>query len=568
MNWILLALLPIGLAAGAAAGVLWERSSTARDRRAMDDGQVGDDGRTGPAVAEPERVRPTEVGRHPAEEERARLAMAVEQAGESIVVTDTDGTIRYVNPAFERVTGYRREEVLGKNPRVLKSGRQPEAFYRELWDVLTRGRTWRGHFVNRRKDGTLFEEEAVISPVRDASGGVVNYVAVKRDVTDERRKEEQVRRFQRMEAVAKLAGGIAHDFNNLLTAVIGYADLLILQLPDDGHHRRHAEEIKRAGARAANLTRQLLAFSRQQVLQPRELGLNEVLSGMETTLRRILGDRIELSILHGDRLGKVKADLSQVEQVLVNLSMRARDAMPAGGKLVVETANADLDDAYARRHLFVRPGPYVMVAISDTGEGLDAEAQAQLFEPFAGSKDSEKGLDLSSVYGIVKQSEGYIWVHSEPGGGTTFKIYLPRMDGEAAVRPMPAERLRGSETVLVVEDEAVVLDILREVLSGHGYTVLTAANGEEGLRVLSSHPGPIHLLLTDVVMPMMAGPDLSDRAAALRPETRTLYISGYTEHTVIRHGVSRRGAGFLQKPFTPETVARKVREVLDASKAP
>jgi PAS domain S-box-containing protein len=562
MTWILLALLPVGLAAGAAAGALWARSSSAPNRR------TAGNGRTGSAAAEPEQVERKAVERPSAEEERARLAMAVEQAGESIVITDTDGAIRYVNPAFERITGYRREEVLGKNPRVLKSGRHTEAFYRELWDVLTRGETWRGYFANRRKDGTIFEEEAVISPVRDASGGVVNYVAVKRDVTDERRKEEQVRRSQRMEAVAKLAGGIAHDFNNLLTAVIGYADLLILQLPEDGHHRRHAEEIQRAGTRAANLTRQLLAFSRQQVLQPRELGLNEVLSGMETTLRRILGDRIELSILRGDRLGKVKADPAQVEQVLVNLAMRARDAMPAGGKLVVETANADLDDAYARRHLFVRPGPYVMVALSDTGEGLDAEAQAQLFEPFASASGSEKGLGLSSVYGIVRQSEGYIWVYSEPGGGTTFKIYLPRMDGAAAVRPVPAERLRGSETVLVVEDEAVVLDIVREVLSGHGYTVLTAANGEEGLRVLSSHPGPIHLLLTDVVMPMMAGPDLSDRAAALRPETKTLFISGYTEHTVIRHGVPGRGAGFLQKPFTPEAVARKVREVLDAAKVP
>ncbi|HEX9191616.1 MAG TPA: PAS domain S-box protein, partial [Candidatus Deferrimicrobiaceae bacterium] len=498
MTWSALILLLIGLAAGAAAGALWARSSIARDRR------TGGNGRTGPGAAEEERARREAEARQAAEEERARLAMAVEQAGESIVVTDTDGAIRYVNPAFERVTGYRREEVLGKNPRVLKSGRQPEAFYRELWDVLTRGRTWRGYFVNRRKDGTLFEEEAVISPVRDATGGVVNYVAVKRDVTEERRKEEQVRRSQRMEAVAKLAGGIAHDFNNLLTAVIGYADLLILQLPDKGQHLRHAEEIKRAGTRAANLTRQLLAFSRQQVLQPRELGLNEVLSGMETTLRRILGGRIELSILHGDRLGKVKADPSQVEQVIVNLAMRARDAMPSGGKLVVETANAELDDAYARRHLFVRPGPYVMVAISDTGQGMDAETQALLFEPFASSAGSERGLGLSSVYGIVKQSGGFVWVYSEPGGGTTLKVYFPRIDGKAAARPAVPERLRGTETVLVVEDEAVVLDILREVLAGHGYNVLTATNGEEGLRILSAHPGPIHLLLTDVVVPMMA----------------------------------------------------------------
>ena len=556
-----LAILLLGLAAGAVAVALWPRPSPGVPRK-DEEGS-----RTGPAgPPEDGSTRQAAPPGQEAEEERARLAMAVEQAGESIVVTDADGAIRYVNPAFERVTGYRRNEVLGKNPRILKSGRQPDAFYRELWDALTRGQTWRGSFVNRRKDGTLFEEEAVISPVRDASGGVVNYVAVKRDVTEERRREEQIRRTQRMEAVAKLAGGIAHDFNNLLTAVIGYADLLILQLPNGGPHRRHAEEIKRAGTRAANLTRQLLAFSRQQVLQPREIVLNDALSGMEPALRGILGDRIELSILQGDRLGKVKADPSQVEQVVVNLAMRARDVMPSGGKVVVETANADLDDAYARRHLFVRPGPYVMVAVSDTGPGMDAEARALLFEPFAGSGGSGKGLDLSSVYGIVKQSEGYIWVYSEPGGGTTFKVYFPRVDGESGVRPLPPDRLRGSETILIVEDEAVVLDILREVLTGHGYKVLTAANGEEGLRTLSSHTGPIHLLLTDVVMPMMAGPDLSDRAADMHPETRTLFISGYTEHTVIRHGVSGRGAGFLQKPFTPEAVARKVREVLDAVK--
>jgi PAS domain S-box-containing protein len=561
MTWSTLILLLPAIAVGIVVGALWARLPSGRDRQGVGNGRTGSD------ANEAERNRREAAARQAAPEERARLALAVEQAGESIVVTDADGAIRYVNPAFERITGYRREEVLGKNPRVLKSGQQAAEFYRGLWDTLTRGQTWRGCFVNRRKDGTLFEEEAVISPVRDATGGVVSYVAVKRDVTQERRKEEQVRRALRMEAVAKLAGGIAHDFNNLLTAVIGYADLLILQLPDGSQSRRHAEEIKRAGARAANLTRQLLAFSRQQVLQPREVVLADVLSGMEASLRRILGDRIELSLLRGDGPGKVKADPSQVEQVVASLAMRARGAMPSGGKVVIETANADLDDAYARRHLFVKPGRYVMVAISDTGEALDAEAQAMLFEPFASSAGSKGGLDLSSVYGIVKQSEGYIWVHSEPGGGTTFKVYLPRVDGEAGVGPIPPDRLRGSETVLVVEDEAVVLDILREVLAGHGYNVLTATNGEEGLRILSSHPGPIHLLLTDVVVPMMAGPDLADRAAELRPETRTLFVSGYTEHTVIRHGVSGRGAGFLQKPFTPETVARKVREVLDATNA-
>jgi len=546
MTGIAVLFLLLGIIAGAGAGVLWGIAALARERRVLGDTKAG-------------------AGSPPGDEERARLAMAVEQAGEAIVITDTDGSIRYVNPAFERTTGYRREEVLGKNPRVLSSGRHPESFYREMWDALTRGQTWRGSFVNLRKDGTIFEEDAVISPVCDASGRVVHYVAVKSDVTEERRKEEHLRRVQRMEAVARLAGGIAHDFNNLLTAVIGYADLLILQLPAEGPYRRHAEEIKRAGTRAANLTRQLLAFSRQQVLQPRELNLNEVLTGVEGSLRQVLGDRIGLSFLRADGLGKVMVDPSQVEQVLVNLAGRARDAMPSGGKVIIETANASLDEAYARRHLFVRPGTYVMVSVTDTGPPMDPDSQADLFEPFSGSNGLGKGLGLSSVYGIVKQSDGYIWASSEPGDGTTFKVYFPRVDGGTAEgRSLPASLLRGTETVLIVEDEAVVLDLVREVLTGLGYKVLKAAHGEEGLRVLSSHPGPIHLMLTDVVLPMIAGPDLADRAVALRPETRVLFMSGHTEQTVIRHGVPGGGEVFLQKPFTPEAVARRVREVLDA----
>ena len=435
-----------------------------------------------------------------------------------------------------------------------------------LW---ARFRPGKERAVVEGRDGSAARgEEDVIYPVRDAAGRVENHLAVKSDVTEELRREEQLRRAQRMEAVAKLAGGVAHDFNNLLTAVIGYADLLLLQLPDGSPHHRHAEEIKRAGTRAAEVTRQLLAFSRQQVLQPRELSLNDFLGGVEATLRKHAGSRIALSFLRADDLGKVYADPAQIEQALVHLAMRAKEVMPGGGKLVIETINTDLDDTFARRHLFVRPGAYVMLAVTDTGPVMDAHAQDKLFEPFSDSSGPGKGLGLSSVYGIVKQSDGYIWVRSEPGGGTTFQIFLPRVDqGAAGVRPVPPARLRGSETVLVVEDEALVLDLVREVLSDYGYTVLTAAHGEEGLRVLSSHPGPIHLLLTDVVLPMMGGMDLAERAATLHPETRVLFMSGHTEDTVIRHGVPGRLEGYLQKPFNHDVVARKVREVLDAPRA-
>jgi len=520
----------------------------------------------------PDRGKPGEAGANAPGamgERLSRIADAVEQAGAAVVVTDADGTIEYVNPAFESITGYRRDEVVGKNPRILKSGRQDEAFYRDLWDHLAAGRSWKGVFVNRRKDGTLFEEEAVISPLRGAAGEATGYVAVKSDVTEDRRREEQRRRAQRMEAVARLAGGVAHDFNNLLTAVIGYADLLVLQLDKEGQQRRHSEEIKRAGMRAATLTRQLLAFSRQQVMRPKDLDLNDVLAGMEPALRKVLGAGIGLSIVRGEALGTVRVDPSQLEEVVVTLALRAREAMPEGGAVRLETANADLGEGDSRRHLFVASGPYVMLAVTDEGPGMDEETQARLFEPFSGDAGPGLGLGLSSVYGIVKQSEGYIWAESEPGRGTTFRVYLPRVDAvPSAVAPVPEERMRGTETVLVVEDEPVVLELVREVLADKGYTVLTAANGEEGVKVLTADPRPIHLLLTDVVMPVMAGPDLAERAEALRPGIKVLFMSGYTEQTVMRHGVVGRRSAILQKPFTSDTVARKVREALDAPRDP
>jgi len=508
--------------------------------------------------------------RKAAEESQARLTMAVEQAGESIVVTDTRGTIQYVNPAFERITGYDRMEVIGQTPRILKSGRHDAAFYRNLWETLRRGEVWRGTFLDKRKDGTLYEEDAVISPVRDPSGQVVNYVAVKRDVTDVRRMEEQLRQSQKMEAVGRLAGGVAHDFNNLLTAISGYSDLLLHRLPDYSTLRRDVEEIRKAGDRAAALTRQLLAFSRRQVLQPKVLDLNNVVTNMGQMLRRLIGEDIELSTDLSPSLSRVKADPGQIEQVIVNLAVNARDAMPDGGRITIATSDAELSPAYAAAHPEVRPGPHVLLSVADTGHGMSDETQAHLFEPFFTTKERGKGtgLGLATVYGIVHQSGGHLRVNSAADRGSTFLIYLPRVEApedgvQGADRPLLPHPSPGTETILLAEDEEVVRRLAREILSGNGYKVLEAGNGREALLLSEAHRGEIHLLLTDVVMPKMSGRELTERIRPLRPGLRILYMSGYTDDAILRHGVLEDGIPFLQKPFTPEELARKVREVLD-----
>ena len=503
-----------------------------------------------------------------AEEERARLSLAVEQAAEAILITDPAGVISYVNPAFERVTGYARSEVLGQNPRMLKSGKHGEEFYKNLWGTLLRGEVWSGRVINRRKDGTTYEAEAVISPVRDMATRIVNYVAVQRDVTRERQLEEQVRQSQKIEAIGRLAGGVAHDFNNLLTIISGYSDLLLARSGTEDATRGHVTEIKKAADRAASLTRQLLAFSRRQVLAPQVLDLNNVVANIHKMLRRLIGEDIDLVMLPAQDLGQVKVDPGQVEQILLNLVVNARDAMPQGGKIVIETANVALDASYAGGHFPVNAGPYVMLAVSDTGCGMDAEVQSHIFEPFFTTKEQGKGtgLGLAMVYGIVKQSEGYIWVYSEVGQGTAFKIYFPRVDTQPPQQEsarIPKEHAGGAETILLVEDESPLRVLVRGLLEGIGYTVLEAHDGEKALLSSKEYNGRIHLLLTDVVMPRMSGPDLAQQLAAFRQDMKVLYMSGYADDAIVQHGVLASNAAYLQKPFTPETLARKVREVLD-----
>jgi len=421
--------------------------------------------------------------------------------------------------------------------------------------------------------------ETHVEPLRGTDETLVGAISVALDITDRknaeealRASEEQLRQSQKMEAVGRLAGGVAHDFNNSLTAILGYAEMIARKLPPRDPLQESANEIIRSATRSAGFTRQLLAFSRRQVLQPKVLDLNAEVTDMEKLLRRLIGEDIHLIIQLGPGLSCVKADPGQIEQVILNLAVNARDAMPRGGRLTIETANVMLDAAFSARHEGVQPGAYVMLAVNDTGVGMDAETQLHLFEPFFTTKEVGKGtgLGLSTVYGIVNQSGGHILVVSSVGQGTAFKIYLPRVDevGEEPPPREPKDTLSppGSETILLVEDEDTVRTLVRLNLEDGGYQVLEAADGREALRVSAEHPQPIHLLLTDVVMPHLTGPELAKRLQPLRPETRIIYMSGYAAQA-IHTGMIRPGDVFIEKPFTNDLLLRKIREVLD-SRAP
>jgi PAS domain S-box-containing protein len=419
----------------------------------------------------------------------------------------------------------------------------------------------------RHHDGGYRWVRSEMRLARDASGSPLSIVGSWSDIDRRKQLEDQFRQAQKMEVVGQLAGGVAHDFNNLLTVISGYSQLLLSAGGMDEQKTRLVQEISKAGARAATLTRQLLAFSRKQVLEPRILDLNVLIADHEKMLRRLIGEDVVLSTALGPGLKRTKADPGQLEQVIMNLAVNARDAMPGGGKLTIETRNTELDETYARAHHDVKPGPYVLLSVSDTGCGIPPEVMSHIFEPFYTTKEQGKGtgLGLATVYGIVKQSGGHVSVYSEPGIGTTFRIYLPPVPGPAALEqavetpPMPG----GSETILLVEDEDAVRTLARHILQLCGYNVIEAGNGVEALRQIKEHQGPVHLILTDVVMPGMAGRALVERLAALRPEARVLYMSGYTDDAVIRHGILEAETAFLQKPFAPHMLATKVREVLD-----
>ncbi|HVC09801.1 MAG TPA: PAS domain S-box protein [Elusimicrobiota bacterium] len=619
-----------------------------------------------------------------------------------VAVTDAEGSIIYVNDRFCRLSGYSREELLRQNHRIINSGAHSKEFFGELWDTITAGKVWRGEVCNRAKDGSLFWESTVVTPIIGDDGKPVQYVVIRHDITaralmeqELRRSEEnqmlaaeaaqlgiwssdekdgrvewsplarkimgvgpeapasyeaymalihpddreavkreiergfrengrfsnehrvvwpdgsvhwvsttgraytdeqgrpartvgvvqdvtqaktaqerlaqielQLRQSQKMEGIGRLAGGIAHDFNNLLTAIGGYSRFLLDGLPAGDPMRDDVTEIMKAGERAGALTRQLLAFSRRQVLLPRVLDLNAVLADLEKMLKRIIGENIDFSFLPGADLGRVKADPGQIEQVVVNLAVNAKDAMPEGGRLVIETANVVLDGDYAGTHPGCAPGPYVMLAVSDTGCGMSDEVKSRIFEPFFTTKGQGKGtgLGLATVYGIVKQSRGSIYVYSEPGRGSTFKIYLPRT-GEAAeneIKRPGARAAGGSETILLVEDDALVHKFAARVLRQSGYAVLEARGPAEAIDICARSETPIDLMLTDVIMPQMHGYALAERLARLRPEMKVVFMSGYTEQLALDPALPQ-DVPFLQKPLAANAVLRKIRETLDAA---
>jgi two-component system cell cycle sensor histidine kinase/response regulator CckA len=516
----------------------------------------------------------TQQQKKSAEHSLRKLSCAVEQSADAIMITNSDGVIEYVNAAFENLTGYSRQEAVGEKPGILTSGQQAPELYRELWETISIGNVYRNILVNRKKNGELYYVDESISPIRNSDGVITHFVSNGRDLTKRLHLEAQLQQAQKMDVVGRLAGGVAHDFNNLLTVITSYSELALDAVVPGSATQSRLQEILSAARRAAELTRQLLAFSRNQPQALRVAELNPVVSGIVKTLNRLIGEDIELTFTPGEALGRMRLDPTQIEQILMNLAVNARDAMPQGGKCSFETSNVVLDEAYvASKKAMIPKGRYAVLTVSDTGSGISPDHLPHIFEPFYTTKPSGRGtgLGLATVYGIVKQNHGFVWAYSELGMGTVFKIYFPCVPDRVASTNLPgtaAEPIqRGTETVLLVEDEEALRRATSEFLILRGYRVLEARDGRHAMSVANDYGQPIHLAVTDVVMPHVSGGQLARELARIRPETEVLFVSGYAGQTVLDHKVVDVESNFLQKPFTLNQLAGKVRSVLDHKKS-
>ena len=517
-------------------------------------------------------------GRRRAEEalraSEENLAITLNSIGDAVIATDVRSRITRMNPVAEELTGWTSEEAKGRGHSEVF--RVIHAETREPVDSPVQNALRSGVVVELATDTSLLTKDGTerriadsAAPIRDKAGKVVGAVLVFRDVSEQYRLEERLRQALKMESIGRLAGGVAHDFNNLLSPIIGYADMVLAQLHREDPLYANIEVIRDAGRSAAKLTEQLLAFSRKQVLQMRVLNLTEVVAGMQRMVPRLIGEHIELVTSLAPAIGSVKADRSQIQQIVLNLAANARDAMLNGGSLTITTEDVVLDDAFARAHEGARPGLYVLLAISDTGQGMDARTLSHIFEPFFTTKERGKGtgLGLATVYGIVKQHEGYIWVESQPGKGTTFQIYLPRLEEEpkrGEVDAAASETAGGNETIMVVEDDKLVRKLACDILESNGYNVIEAQSPHEAKQIAERHQGRIHLLLSDVIMPQLSGKQLHEMLAPSRPDMKVLYMSGYPDDLIAHHGVLHSGIHFLQKPFSYDSLSRKIRETLDS----
>lgn len=497
-----------------------------------------------------------------------KLSLAVEKSADTVVITDRDGTIQYVNPAFETLTGYGREEAIGKTPRILKSGEHGPEVYQELWKTVLAGNVFRGILVNRKKNGELFCVEQSISPVMGPTGMITHFISNGRDLTERLRLEAHLLQAQKMDSIGRLAGGVAHDFNNLLTIITSYSELALDAITPGTNLESKLREILSAARRATQLTRQLLAFSRKQPQALRVVELEPVIADITQPLRRLIGEDIELTFTPSGS-NRVRIDPIQIEQILLNLAANARDAMPQGGQLTIETSDALLDDNYVQcKQAVVPTGHYALITVTDTGGGITPDHLPHIFEPFYTTKPSGEGtgLGLATVYGIVKQNRGFIWAYSEAGVGTVFKIYLPSVaaSGTSFEAPLSAVEsvLDGSETILLVEDENAVRRAVSEYLRLRGYTVLEAKDGLDALAIAKDYGSTIHLVVSDVVMPNMSGGQLAKELGIRRPESKVLFVSGYAGKTLTDHKVVDRDMNLLQKPFTLKQLCGKVRTML------